>query len=563
MSGNSSASITLESPKRSSIWMNLPPGTGILGPTCAPNACRYHSAARAAPRTTRCGVMVWVGGELARSIPSFIGSSTLVAWRVRGTDQHTHVRMIQPAASRNVSQNQFSRAADNLDAAFGEQLLDKGDGLAYLAGGTLVEAIDGATAGIRRVRRTPHLPGVLRIVGSVCDPDGLLDGGRVVQHREHGVGRVSAGDRVGTRHVPTDDGPVPAGQRLVHQIRWPHDRPLRAAAPDLVLHRGQIRVHRPREDADQRQQDPAVDKALAVGHRADRDRAHRHQAPYAACLHRGQNPAGRGRGDRAVLAATRADSRDRGIAALQRRAQRLRVAQAGDRHHLQRGMAHVEPGRVTDHCRHLVPGVQRLSHDLPANATGRSKDRYLHLLSLPIELVPARPHPRSLPGCIILRISEDMNRILYEFHMINEATKALDAARRRRRLRHAIKESRRDLNAPALPAQPRRRPGGGAAIAGGLFLALRGDWRVGTTQGRYGAWRVLATVAGPAVQVCASCRLPWGVFESASGEVPLGKATTCRWIGAARRGPAGGPWRWGCWWRLGCWSSSAKSSGTR
>ncbi len=39
---------------------------------------------------------------------------------------------------------------------------DKGGELASLAGDTLQEAIEAARRGIRRVRRTPHLPGVLR-----------------------------------------------------------------------------------------------------------------------------------------------------------------------------------------------------------------------------------------------------------------------------------------------------------------------------------------------------------------------------------------------------------------
>src|SRR6266508_2313470 len=124
---------------------------------------------------------------------------------------------------------------------------------------------------------------------------------------------------------------------------------------------------------------------------------------------------------------------------------------------------------------------------------------------LPVELVPARPHPRSLPGCIILRISEDMKRILYDFHMINDLAKDLDVARRRRQLRHAI--------------------------AGGLCVALgrlAGRDRAGSLRGRGGCSR---RVAGPSVQVCASCRLPWGVFESASGsaaregdEVPVDRS---------------------------------------
>src|SRR6266498_838656 len=137
---------------------------------------------------------------------------------------------------------------------------------------------------------------------------------------------------------------------------------------------------------------------------------------------------------------------------------------------------------------------------------------------LPVELVPARPHPRSLPGCIILRISEDMKRILYDFHMINDLAKNLDVARRRRQLRHAI--------------------------AGGLCVALwrlAGRDRAGSLRGRGGCSR---RVAGPSVQVCASCRLPWGVFESASGsaaregdEVPVDRSRPPR---TSRRAVAAG-----------------------
>src|SRR6266542_2643442 len=137
---------------------------------------------------------------------------------------------------------------------------------------------------------------------------------------------------------------------------------------------------------------------------------------------------------------------------------------------------------------------------------------------LPVELVPARPHPRSLPGCIILRISEDMKRILYDFHMINDLAKDLDVARRRRQLRHAI--------------------------AGGLCVALwrlAGRDRAGSLRGRGGCSR---RVGGPSVQVCASCRLPWGVFESASGsaaregdEVPVDRSRPPR---TSRRAVAAG-----------------------
>src|SRR5215204_3437292 len=60
-SGNSSAIITVESPKRSSICINRPPGTGMRPRSSAPNARWYHAEAAPAPRTTRCGVIVCFG----------------------------------------------------------------------------------------------------------------------------------------------------------------------------------------------------------------------------------------------------------------------------------------------------------------------------------------------------------------------------------------------------------------------------------------------------------------------------------------------------------------------
>src|SRR6266511_103025 len=120
---------------------------------------------------------------------------------------------------------------------------------------------------------------------------------------------------------------------------------------------------------------------------------------------------------------------------------------------------------------------------------------------LPVELVPARPHPRSLPGCIILRISEDMKRILYDFHMINDLAKNLDVARRRRQLRHAI--------------------------AGGLCVALwrlAGRDRAGALRGRGGCSRRGA-----------------GRSEQAAADQPAGRgggATGGAW-GAGRHRPRG------------------------
>src|SRR6266498_992482 len=88
---------------------------------------------------------------------------------------------------------------------------------------------------------------------SVRDPDCLSECGWVVEHLEHGVGHVGAGDRVAAWHVGAHAGPVPAGQWLVVELWWPHDRPVGGAVGDLVFHGGQVGVDLPREGADQRQ----------------------------------------------------------------------------------------------------------------------------------------------------------------------------------------------------------------------------------------------------------------------------------------------------------------------
>jgi len=56
-SGNSSASITVESPKCSSMLRSLPSGRGTRLRSSAPSARTYHRAASDAPRTTMCGVI--------------------------------------------------------------------------------------------------------------------------------------------------------------------------------------------------------------------------------------------------------------------------------------------------------------------------------------------------------------------------------------------------------------------------------------------------------------------------------------------------------------------------
>ncbi len=44
-------------------------------------------------------------------------------------------------------------------------------------------------------------------------------------------------------------------------------------------------------------------------------------------------------------------------------------------------MAHIEPRRDTNYCGDMVPGGERLPHDVTADAPGRSKDRQLDLIS--------------------------------------------------------------------------------------------------------------------------------------------------------------------------------------
>jgi len=72
ISGNSSATITAESPNHSSTDMSLPPGKGTRLRSSAPNAVLYHSTARAASRTTMCGVMVCIPPGIALALGSVI-----------------------------------------------------------------------------------------------------------------------------------------------------------------------------------------------------------------------------------------------------------------------------------------------------------------------------------------------------------------------------------------------------------------------------------------------------------------------------------------------------------
>src|SRR5215208_3245136 len=72
ISGNSSATITAESPNQSSTLMSFPPGTGMRLRSSALRAAAYHSAARAASRTTMWGVMVCIPSGIAFTLGSVI-----------------------------------------------------------------------------------------------------------------------------------------------------------------------------------------------------------------------------------------------------------------------------------------------------------------------------------------------------------------------------------------------------------------------------------------------------------------------------------------------------------
>ena len=68
ISGNSSASMTVVSPKASSTYISLPPGSGMRLRSCAPSASTYQAAARPASLTTRWGEMAVTGSPLERAV---------------------------------------------------------------------------------------------------------------------------------------------------------------------------------------------------------------------------------------------------------------------------------------------------------------------------------------------------------------------------------------------------------------------------------------------------------------------------------------------------------------
>src|SRR5215210_7166306 len=89
ISGNSSATITVESPIRSSTLMSLPSGTGTRLFSLAPRTSAYHAAARAAPRTTMCALTVCIPSGMA-SVPSWFIDVLLSYGRCVGPHQRVH-----------------------------------------------------------------------------------------------------------------------------------------------------------------------------------------------------------------------------------------------------------------------------------------------------------------------------------------------------------------------------------------------------------------------------------------------------------------------------------------
>src|SRR5829696_6480015 len=76
-SGNSSATITGESPNQSSTYITLPFGSGNRSRSLAPNARWYHPDAAIASWTTMCGVIVCIPAGIA--LTSVIDQRAVVA----------------------------------------------------------------------------------------------------------------------------------------------------------------------------------------------------------------------------------------------------------------------------------------------------------------------------------------------------------------------------------------------------------------------------------------------------------------------------------------------------
>jgi hypothetical protein len=74
------------------------------------------------------------------------------------------------------------------------------------------------------------------------DADDLLDRLGLVEHAQHEVGNVGAGDAQAAAEIAPVGGAVGAGQRPLGQAWRPDDSPVQATATKEVLHQGEVGV---------------------------------------------------------------------------------------------------------------------------------------------------------------------------------------------------------------------------------------------------------------------------------------------------------------------------------
>src|SRR6266567_4331670 len=236
------------------------------------------------------------------------------------------------------------------------------------------------------------------------DADDLADRARLADHGEHEVGDAGARDGQAAAEVLPGRGPVAAGERLVSQSRRPDDGPVQAAVAKDVFHHREIGIalaeHGPGEPAEQVPHKEPVARvvlgrvwAAGRGHGADRRGADGDDAPDSCCLHRRHDGPDALRDDPDVgfrpqpkAGEHRAGSGDRSVQHIRVRGREV----GGDGAHLPG-----QPVRVPHDCCDVVAVGDGLLEQLPADTTGRSEDRELHLLLLSVWFVTGDPSQRK------------------------------------------------------------------------------------------------------------------------------------------------------------------------
>src|SRR5215475_14232748 len=77
---------------------------------------------------------------------------------------------------------------------------------------------------------------------SICDSDSPVDRFGLLEHAEHEVGDVGAGDEQAAAEVLAERRPIAAGEGLAGQPGWPYDGPVQPASTKDLLHQGEIGI---------------------------------------------------------------------------------------------------------------------------------------------------------------------------------------------------------------------------------------------------------------------------------------------------------------------------------